>query len=918
MVLLKKSLASALCALMLLSAPGPQAYAAMAQPSPESVPIVGRMTFNEKYLVLGCLNHHLDTFPTLTPLPEPDPQTLAAHLSGFSLSKEDVIAKQVLRQALLEPKTLQDRRSNNPGRKNLAEKTTDIAAVLHADPQRRQAFFNALTPLPEVDPETIRLYSQLIFDGTELKKTYAEAVEKLSRPAELRDDSGPLNFLADAIEKTDPRAGHFIARKIIKKLPDATALTLCRMSLLLGDVSHGNKRENKRIVPALLSRLAQVSGEDALTIIGDVGWIANEDRRILPSVVDFFLQRLPQASGDELENLTHMLGVLARHAKQRPRIVQALLAGFLQGAEDRFHHFWKPLATAMVKDKKTSHEIVALLLKEVYPDSPPLRAMDIVNILSQLAKEDPSFVPVLVQARLDKEFPNNSLFGWLHGDLCRLVDNHPQARKILLQALDKHPGAFCGLDRHILIVDMPRTGLAAAKLLLGKLTPDSSLGTFESIISLLQSSYAAPLQLLRSAWNRFLFLLPDLSEEKSAVIRNFLDHTSHNFKDQARLQRIAAQIDEERRLRGAMKALETVAGISASSVSQATNTQKSNSFLKKLLGEKLVAYFNSNGPTSPLQHIPGSARQFQDGQQTLQRRMPTLWLALQNPDKMARLLFILSLLRMAYPYNLANASEKTPLQWAKENGIEFELNELHIAPVSESFRRHILYVKDTAGTFAVEIKMPGERDEKTMIYPEHFLIPQQLWEKYPNDPGVVQPLYYSQYQGEISLYGAKMQFTKLAPLGVMIFAYEDGKRLKNATPFLKNDSWKMIFIDPVVTAIRLHREGWRGTLPIDGILHTDMHHENVRVLPSGQGILVGDFGIFRKERLSMEERSRETLGLLSSAQTNMIGAEGVSVSPSMREAIYPEVVKRLAQGVTDPQQLKAIEEEVRQELGLKN
>lgn len=343
--------------------------------------------------------------------------------------------------------------------------------------------------------------------------------------------------------------------------------------------------------------------------------------------------------------------------------------------------------------------------------------------------------------------------------------------------------------------------------------------------------------------------------------------------------------------------------------------------LREALWEKLKSRLHEKSETAPLGLSKKSHRWFKGQDEVLKRRMPTLFGILQSPQRLGKFLMVLSLLRLAYPYDLFHSSDKAVLaEQIAGDGIVFGLEELRIVPVSESFRRHIIYVEDQEGLFAVEIKMPGEMEKKTVIHEEHFTVAQQLWGKYPEDPGVAQPVYFGKFQGELPLYGKTIRFDDERPLGVMIFKYEDGRRFYrsepggfvfNAASFLKSVagskgiSEKSLLLqaltDVAVAAIRLHRLGWRGSNP-DPEIGTEMHPENWRVLSDGRGQLVGDFGVFEKASLTMEQRSKETLALLGSP------------SREARLEISDEAIRRLETGKESAVESYDILEEVILEL----
>jgi tRNA A-37 threonylcarbamoyl transferase component Bud32 len=297
----------------------------------------------------------------------------------------------------------------------------------------------------------------------------------------------------------------------------------------------------------------------------------------------------------------------------------------------------------------------------------------------------------------------------------------------------------------------------------------------------------------------------------------------------------------------------------------------------------------------------------------LRERMPTLVRALEDPAKLQALMSALSFLRSAIPYDKAFTSDKGPIEYGRDNEIEFHLNELRISPVSESFRRFVITADSPEGPFSVEFKMPGQDYEKRSLKESNFQAAHELVKAHPGDAGTVEPLYYQSFLGKTRLYGEEMNFQELVPLGVGVFRYQEGKRLRNAEPLIeriakeKGVSPSEIRLgaeaDAAAEAIRLHQLGWRGDGPFGG----EMHWENVRVLRDGRAVLVADFNAFEKVPLTPEQRAKETTGLISRG-----GPENIP----WRERLAPLVEAKLSKGVTDPEELSRLRKDVRVELDL--
>ncbi len=256
----------------------------------------------------------------------------------------------------------------------------------------------------------------------------------------------------------------------------------------------------------------------------------------------------------------------------------------------------------------------------------------------------------------------------------------------------------------------------------------------------------------------------------------------------------------------------------------------------------------------------------------LSSRMPTLMRILSDDKILARFLFILSLLRIIYRFSEADNKPEFAIEYAQRTGTQFRLGELYLLPVSESFRRHIIYVEDQEGRFLLEIKMPGQLECKAEIVPLHFTIPEELWKKYPQDPGVPKPLFFIRLQGEFSLYEKSIDYKK-DTLNIVGFEYQERKRYyvlseqvvekvaRSCAKTLSELEEDMV-IDGLVRIIRIHFLGYQGN--IDGGL--DMHVENIALLTSGSLILVGDFGASQylgKGNISLAARQAETQNLMN-------------------------------------------------------
>ncbi len=302
--------------------------------------------------------------------------------------------------------------------------------------------------------------------------------------------------------------------------------------------------------------------------------------------------------------------------------------------------------------------------------------------------------------------------------------------------------------------------------------------------------------------------------------------------------------------------------------------------------------------------------------------MPFLFNILQDKNKITRFLFVLSILRLAYPFNLANGQSKGPIAWSKDNNAVFRVGrtELYIAPVTESFRRHIVYTEKEGKTFAIEIKMPGQYEDRDAIWPNHFTIAKEMHDKYGKDSRVVKPAFFISLKGRFNLYEREFDFTGPYPLGIAGFYYQDGKRYKNISNALiasiakekgisEEEVRASIAIEILVTVIRLHQLGYQGSTDAGN----DMHLENFRLLSDGSAISVADFGAFEKytgDRVSflvsfLQIRQEETKAI----------EDELGVSDRIND-IFPEITAKLLKGIDDTQEQLALVNEAIDELGV--
>ncbi|OVE71010.1 hypothetical protein BVX93_02370 [bacterium B13(2017)] len=240
----------------------------------------------------------------------------------------------------------------------------------------------------------------------------------------------------------------------------------------------------------------------------------------------------------------------------------------------------------------------------------------------------------------------------------------------------------------------------------------------------------------------------------------------------------------------------------------------------------------------------------------------------------AKLFFKYStLLRLLFPFTLTQNDPRPPLKYAKEEDIVINLGKnLYMTPISESFRRHIIFSVNPNGLikeFAFETIIPGEWMDRIMIaVDKREAVANEIINQFPDQDYTVKPIYKKIFEvGTYELYGEKKicQDEELwdgiwmrdLTLPVMAFSYKDGKRLE----FIAKDALDQIshrlkwsnkqleteIATQVANLVNVaHSLGYVGRSSLTG---TDQHIGNFRLIEEENGIkiiYVGDFEYYRK------------------------------------------------------------------------
>ena len=148
-----------------------------------------------------------------------------------------------------------------------------------------------------------------------------------------------------------------------------------------------------------------------------------------------------------------------------------------------------------------------------------------------------------------------------------------------------------------------------------------------------------------------------------------------------------------------------------------------------------------------------------------------------------------SRLRLIYGYKEYTSEEMSPLQYAIEKGIYFKIGEtkngdgIFLTPLTESFRRHIIFIMDKNSniTFKIEFKMPGEIQsvDKKTVKKDDFEKTKELYDATPEDKknSIVKPLFMVKLPKDIyEVYGDKRELDTY----IVVYDYKyDAKRMVN-------------------------------------------------------------------------------------------------------------------------------------------
>ncbi len=237
-----------------------------------------------------------------------------------------------------------------------------------------------------------------------------------------------------------------------------------------------------------------------------------------------------------------------------------------------------------------------------------------------------------------------------------------------------------------------------------------------------------------------------------------------------------------------------------------------------------------------------------------------------------------SLIRWIYPPEISRKDARSPLQYALDEDICFHLGQnLYFTPVTESFRRHLIFGRDRDGAvaFRFEVLIPGEIPRRWRTGAgKRKAIMEQIHAAFPGKEYCVRPLCWREYpDGDYDLYCQKIHFDRFLPMEILAYDYpRDGKRLESVTSAMLSEAathWRlsrtrlerMLVAQLAEIVAAVHSLGWLGAGYDDDGRRYGLHTGNFRFSCDAEGphaVLVGDFsGFVRYHDATDPEKEKE-------------------------------------------------------------
>lgn len=256
---------------------------------------------------------------------------------------------------------------------------------------------------------------------------------------------------------------------------------------------------------------------------------------------------------------------------------------------------------------------------------------------------------------------------------------------------------------------------------------------------------------------------------------------------------------------------------------------------------------------------------------------PELGSAEELPDAMRRLLFTkknmsnlltcATYLRILCDFKQLRDGKTPSLEFAIKNGIYFPVGDnLYITPVTESFRRHVLFEMDAQGVVGkrVEIKIPGEDERRETVRVSHYTVARNISDVHGDGVLCEKPIATVLLSGRVELYGEDFDFSDSNPIRVMIFDYAyDGNRITSIPPEMHvGEWWRTIATQAIEILAKMHQMGYVGGLSASP--------GNYRLARNADGtpyvLLAGDFEGYQNIYSPDTARTRTIPALLKDRQ----------------------------------------------------
>ncbi len=286
-----------------------------------------------------------------------------------------------------------------------------------------------------------------------------------------------------------------------------------------------------------------------------------------------------------------------------------------------------------------------------------------------------------------------------------------------------------------------------------------------------------------------------------------------------------------------------------------------------------------NGQLALHENIPDDrvALEFLDGESGqsagfMYKKFPELLDILKDPQKTRDLVLLLSLFRVLYysttdsAYYEGKHKEDTPLEYAIKMDLYIPIGKnLYITPMSETFRRHILFRINSRGetTDAVEIFIIGDnrQQKRHLLRRERLDVCRDMYDSFGDECGIIKTHLMAEYpeglMSQVEVYGDIFDFSE-DTFRIFIYDYSDinhGRRLhKLSRAYVEKiaggkdlsrlSSISETIIEDVLSIInRFIKRGYY----FDRGEGTDLTILNFRLCKDGRTRAVGDFESFLKK-----------------------------------------------------------------------